>query len=119
MDEQDGFVTVEDPTAILYADVNSTLAAEAVAALKPEPSRVFSDDTTYEPWNSGVDVGFFFTLEDRAIPIATQRSMASRFPSGSITYTMNSSHSPFLSMPEILAAGIVLASTDALLKKVV
>ncbi|KAK0109800.1 hypothetical protein ONS95_002473 [Cadophora gregata] len=115
----DGFVTPATPETIFYADVtDAALVAKAVAGLEPEPARIFSDKTTYEPWNQGVEVGFFFMELDQAIPIATQKAMASQFPADSFTYTMNSSHSPFLSMPQKLAAGVVAASKDALLKKV-
>lgn len=95
---------------------NQTLVDEAVAALKPEPARIFSDDNTYEPWNNGVEVGFFFTEQDQAIPLATQQSMAAQFPSGYVSYTMNSSHSPFLSMPDKVTEGVVLAATAGLTK---
>lgn len=103
---------------MFYADVaNETLVEEAIATLKSEPARIFSDDNTYEPWNNGVEVGFFFTLQDQAIPIATQQSMASQFPSDFVSYTMNSSHSPFLSMPEQVTEGVVLAATAGLARK--
>ncbi|KAG4421967.1 hypothetical protein IFR04_004946 [Cadophora malorum] len=116
---EDGFVTPVTPETIFYADVtDAALVAKAIAGLEPEPARIFSDDTTYEPWTQGVKVGFFFTELDQAIPIATQQAMASQFPDGYFSYTMNSSHSPFLSMPENVVSGVVAASTDALLKKV-
>ncbi|KAI3396012.1 hypothetical protein diail_583 [Diaporthe ilicicola] len=111
------FVTATNASQVFYADVaNETLVEEAVAALKPEPARIFSDDNTYAPWDNGVEVGFFFTEQDQAIPLATQQSMASQFPSGYVSYTMNSSHSPFLSMPEKVAEGVVLAATQGLAK---
>lgn len=114
---QGEFITASNGTQVFYADVaNEALVEEAVAALKPEPARIFSDDNTYEPWNNGVEVGFFFTEQDQAIPLATQQSMAAQFPSGYVSYTMNSSHSPFLSMPEKVTEGVVLAATQGLAK---
>ncbi|KAL2068897.1 hypothetical protein VTL71DRAFT_15235 [Oculimacula yallundae] len=116
--QQDGFVTPATPEEVFYADVtDSALVAKAVAGLEHEPARIFSDKTTYEPWNSGVNVGFFFTELDQAIPIATQKGMASQFGDSYFSYTMNSSHSPFLSMPQKVVEGVVLASKDAALKK--
>jgi hypothetical protein len=97
--------------------VDATLAAEAVAALEAEPARIFSDDVPYAPWNHGVEVGFFFTLQDQAIPIATQQYMFSQFDSSSFSYTLNSSHSPFLSMPQNVVTAVTLAAEDALAKK--
>lgn len=117
---QGEFVTASNGSQVFYADVaNETLVEEAVAALEPEPARIFTDDNTYEPWNNGIEVGFFFTLQDQAIPIATQQSMASQFPTGYVSYTMNSSHSPFLSMPEQVTEGLVLAATEGMAKKLV
>lgn len=117
-DASGDFITASNATQVFYADVtNETLVAEAVAALEPEPARIFSDDNTYEPWNNGVEVGFFFTKQDQAIPFATQQSMASQFPSGYVSYTMDSSHSPFMSMPEKVTEGVVLAATQGLVKK--
>ncbi|KAI7775808.1 hypothetical protein LA080_006222 [Diaporthe eres] len=111
------FITALNGSQVFYADVaNETLVEEALAALKPEPARIFSDDNTYEPWNNGVEVGFFFTEQDQAIPLATQQSMAAQFPSGYVSYTMNSSHSPFMSMPDKVAEGVVLAATAGLAK---
>ncbi|KAG6362498.1 hypothetical protein INS49_010730 [Diaporthe citri] len=111
------FITAVNGSQVFYADVaNETLVEEAVAALKPEPARIFSDDNTYEPWNNGVEVGFFFTEQDQAIPLATQQSMTAQFPSGYVSYTMNSSHSPFMSMPEKVTEGVVLAATAGLTK---
>lgn len=112
------FITASNGSQVFYADVaNETLVAHALAALEPEPARIFSDDNTYEPWNNGVEVGFFFTEQDQAIPLATQQSMASQFPSGYVSFTMNSSHSPFMSMPEKVTEGVVLAATEGLAKK--
>lgn len=117
---QGEFVTATNGSQVFYADVaNQTLVEEAVAALEPEPARIFSDDNQYEPWNNGVEVGFFFTEQDQAIPIATQQAMAEQFPSGYVSYTMNSSHSPFLSMPDKVVEGVVLAATEGLAKKLV
>lgn len=115
---QGDFITASNASQVFYADVaNETLVAEAVAALEPEPARIFSDDNTYEPWNNDVEVGFFFTEQDQAIPLVTQQSMASQFLSGYVSYTMNSSHSPFMSMPEKVTDGVVLAATQGLAKK--
>lgn len=90
---------------------------EAVAALEAEPARIFSDDNQFEPWNNGIEVGWFFTEQDQAIPLATQQAMASQFPAGYVSYTMDSSHSPFLSMPDEVVTGVVLAATEGMAKK--
>lgn len=43
--------------------------------------------------------------------------MAAQFPEGYVSYTMNSSHSPFLSMPDEVVTGVVLAATEGMVKK--
>lgn len=112
-------MTPSNASQVFYNDVtNETLVEEAVAALKQEPARIFADDNQYAPWTDGVEVGFFFTELDQAIPLATQQAMAAQFPAGYVNYTMNSSHSPFLSMPDNVVTGVVLAATAGLAKKV-
>lgn len=115
---QGEFVSATNVTQIAYADVeDQTLLAKALAELESEPARIFSDDNLFEPWNNGVEVGFFFTEQDQAIPLATQQAMASQFPAGYVSYSLNSSHSPFFSMPDEVVTGVVLAATEGMAKK--
>ncbi|KAI1325710.1 Alpha/beta hydrolase fold-1 [Xylariaceae sp. FL0255] len=100
---KDGFIVPKDPIHAFYADIEPKLAADAIAHLKRMPSRILTDVSTGSPWADGVDVGYIFTEEDRAIELEGQKTMASMLPATSFTATLNTSHSPFLSDPARLA----------------
>jgi hypothetical protein len=82
---------------------------KAVANTKPEPALVFGQQATYEPWSNGIPVSYFFTELDKALDISKQKEFFAKFPAGSFSYSLNSSHTPFLSMPHKLADGLVEA----------
>ncbi|OHE95487.1 hypothetical protein CORC01_09220 [Colletotrichum orchidophilum] len=102
-------VYADTPETIFYADVDPVLKAKAIAELSWQSARVFSDPATYEPWNEGIEVMYFHTQQDQAIPLATQEAMAAQFPSGYTTFYANTSHSPFLSRPDLVIEGVELA----------
>nr|XP_036578221.1 uncharacterized protein CTRU02_11722 [Colletotrichum truncatum]KAF6785422.1 hypothetical protein CTRU02_11722 [Colletotrichum truncatum] len=102
-------VYADTPETIFYADVDPILKAKAIAELSWESKRVFSDPATYEPWNQGIEVMYFHCEADQAIPLATQEAMAAQFPSGYTTFYANTSHSPFLSRPDLVIEGVELA----------
>ncbi|KAK2029655.1 alpha/beta-hydrolase [Colletotrichum zoysiae] len=113
----DGFVSPEDPLSIFYADVEPALAAKAVAALLPQPFKTTTDKSGYAPWTDGFEMGYIFTENDQAIPVEVQKSMQSAFPASSFTASLNSSHSPFLSMPKALGDVLQQAAEMAVTKK--
>jgi hypothetical protein len=49
--------------------VDPNLAAEAIAQLKPQPVKTITQDSTFEPWNQGLQVGYIFAEHDKAIAI--------------------------------------------------
>ncbi|KAI6087579.1 hypothetical protein F4821DRAFT_105678 [Hypoxylon rubiginosum] len=97
------FITPIDPSNVFYADVNPPLAAKAVAALEPMPFQMAIDKSTYAPFNEAFEVGYIFMEKDQALDVSAQRGMFSQFPAGSFSASLDSSHSPFLSMPVTLA----------------
>ncbi|KAI6084701.1 hypothetical protein F4821DRAFT_261600 [Hypoxylon rubiginosum] len=97
------FITPIDPSNVFYADVKPPLAAKAVAALEPMPFQMAIDKSTYAPFNEAFEVGYIFTEKDQALDVGAQRGMFSQFPAGSFSASLDSSHSPFLSMPVTLA----------------
>ncbi|KAK1982965.1 Alpha/beta hydrolase fold-1 [Colletotrichum cereale] len=113
----DGFISPETPLPVFYADVEPKLAAKAVAALLPQPFKTITDESGYEPWNNGFEMGYIFAENDQAIPIDVQQSMASAFPASSFTATLKSSHSPFLSMPKALGDVLQQAAEVAVGKR--
>jgi pimeloyl-ACP methyl ester carboxylesterase len=85
-----------------YHDCREDDAAAAIARLSPQP---------IAPWATSVALGKHFAslprhyiecAQDRAIPLELQRRMHAATPCR--VHTLDSSHSPFYSMPERLAA---------------
>jgi pimeloyl-ACP methyl ester carboxylesterase len=100
-----------------YADVPDALADAAIRQLTPDsPVRVYSDAVplTAEKWGS-VPRTWIRCTQDRAVPIAAQDAnialLDAAFPRHSFDkITLDTSHSPFLSASEQLAAGLVEAA---------
>ncbi|XXH03953.1 hypothetical protein Hte_010361 [Hypoxylon texense] len=97
------WMTPIDPGKVFYADVEPSLAAKAVTSLKVVPFQIVTDKSMYVPFNEGFEVGYIFAEKDQAVDISVQRSVFSLFPAGSFSASLDSSHSPFLSMPDALA----------------
>ncbi|KAF6803825.1 hypothetical protein CMUS01_14993 [Colletotrichum musicola] len=116
-DIKDGFISALNGTEIFYGDVEPSLAAKAVDALLPQPYKTFQDKSGFEPWNNGFEMGYIFAEQDQAIPLELQKLMASQFPEGSFTASLNASHSPFLSMPKALGDVLEEAAETAVAKK--
>lgn len=68
----------------------------------------------HEPWHS-LPCMYIFCEEDQAIPMFVQESMAELLGDYS-QFRCESSHSPFLSMPDKLAEGCELAAKIGLEK---
>ncbi|KAK1991612.1 alpha/beta-hydrolase [Colletotrichum falcatum] len=113
----DEFISTRDPISIFYADVEPSLAAQAAAALCSQPCKTFLDKSGFEPWNEGFEMGYIFAEDDRALALDKQIEMSSQFPASSFTATINSGHSPFLSMPEVLGKTIQQAAQVAAARK--
>lgn len=101
----DGEITAGDeeitPTALFYADVAPDLAARAVADLRTQSLRSFTDELTHAAWRT-VPSTFLITEQDAAFPVALQEGIAAR--TGGAQVRMNTSHSPFLSAPQEFVA---------------
>ncbi|KAI3339605.1 hypothetical protein F4824DRAFT_49452 [Ustulina deusta] len=115
-DTGDGFLVPKNPIHSFYADVEAPLASKAANALKPMSSQVLIDESTYEPWNQGFEVGYIFTEEDNTLVIDAQKVMFSHFPDGSFSASLASGHSPFLNIPDALA-DTIQDGVDYVLKK--
>ncbi|KAI8947352.1 Alpha/beta hydrolase fold-1 [Xylaria longipes] len=112
-----GFITPMKPQDVFCADVEASLASKAVATLKPMPLQMAKDISTYDPRDGTFEVGYIFAEKDQAIPIGAQNAMFSQFPVGSFAARLDSSHSPFLSMPNTLADTIERATKYVLAKR--
>jgi pimeloyl-ACP methyl ester carboxylesterase len=108
IDEAAGSCTVKDEAIVpgFYGLCSEADIAFAKARLRPEP--LFGLGTpvhiTADRFGS-VKRHYIECLQDRAIGIATQRSMQAASPCASVT-GLDSDHSPFFSMPEQLAAAL-------------
>ena len=103
-DREAGVVHLDPAQArhAFYHDCADSDVATAIARLCPQP---------IEPWTSRVELGaryealdrhYIECTQDRAIPLALQRTMHAG--SGCRVHTLESSHSPFYSMPGPLAS---------------
>ncbi|KAI0426552.1 Alpha/Beta hydrolase protein [Xylaria sp. FL1042] len=99
----DGLFTANGAMDLFYHDVKPELAAKAIAGLRRMSYRVVSDISEHDPWNNGIEVGYIFCKNDHSISLDAQKAMASIFPEGFFTATLESSHSPFFSIPEATA----------------
>lgn len=87
---------------IFYADCSEGDAAGAIDRLCPQPGRVFRSGLQLSQAGYGqVPRDYILCLQDRAVPIETQRSLADRHCRH--VYSMDRSHSPFFSAPNELA----------------
>jgi len=88
---------------VFYADCSPSDLALAQTLLVPQAAAPFATpiQSTAERWGSVPRV-YIECTADRAISLATQRSMQARLPCKRVL-TMSTSHSPFLSAPEALA----------------
>jgi pimeloyl-ACP methyl ester carboxylesterase len=89
-----------DPIALFYGDVPRSEAEEAAEQLVPQSARSFSDVLTGAGWHT-VPSTYIVCEDDQAFPAQSQQLLAAR--SGAV-HRVESSHSPFMSKPEELAA---------------
>lgn len=90
----------DDPVSLFYADVPASEAEQAVERLLPQSTRSFSDVVEQAGWHL-IPSTYIVCERDQALPAERQEALAGR--AGAV-HRMMSSHSPFLSVPEELAA---------------
>ncbi|KAJ5833619.1 hypothetical protein N7474_001930 [Penicillium riverlandense] len=73
------------------------------AAMVHTSRSVFSGEATYEPWHE-IPCAYIICEQDHALPPPFQEQFASKVGGPEDTYRLPSSHSPFLSMPDKVAA---------------
>jgi pimeloyl-ACP methyl ester carboxylesterase len=95
------FPTINDPLHSLYADISEPQAGLACSLLVEQTTRSFVDRITGAGWKD-IPTSYIICDQDQAIPPALQAEMAKH--ARAVVHHMNSSHSPFLSHPEELAA---------------
>jgi len=97
---------VANPAAVkeaLYGDCSDADVRAAIARLVPEPAAPGGQPLRLTPERFGrVDKAYVFCSKDNAISPVKQREFAAKWPMRR-SATLDSSHSPFLSMPAQLA----------------
>lgn len=118
VDHERKVVTVKQECAkqVFYADCTDDVAEWATGLLTPEPlvpSDVVDIATPVANDALAAVIPRFYIecLQDRALGPATQRRMYTAMPCRQV-YSLSTSHSPFLSAPDLLAASLLdIAST--------
>lgn len=98
----------QDSRRVLFADVPDAEAERAIARLRPQSVRSFTEPVTTAGWRT-VPSSYVVCEHDQALEPARQHELATR--AGSV-HRLPSSHSPFLSMPRRLAALLGRIVTD-------
>ncbi len=99
-----------DATEVFYNDCTPDMVELAHAQLATEPGRpVLSKLQLTEEKFGTLPRSYILCTEDQAISIDYQKQMLARQPCGK-TFTLNASHSPFLSMPDALVDALIKVS---------
>jgi len=98
---RDGVLTIdaEQGAAAFYHDCSAVAAGAAIARLRPQSLTALSGKATAASWREK-PATYVVCTDDRAVPVPLQRSNAARVGE-SIDWP--TSHSPFLSRPELVA----------------
>jgi pimeloyl-ACP methyl ester carboxylesterase len=104
---------VENGVDTFYHDCPAETVAFARANLCPESTAASGTPLDLTLRSDEISKSYIVCSEDRAIPPEWQRRMAARLPESDV-YTLQSSHSPFFSMPDRLAQTLdTIAQKDA------
>jgi len=92
-------IAPEGADAALYHDCTAEVASAAVDRLRPQPLASLTDTVLVAAWRTK-PATYVVCTDDRAIPVAAQRSAAAR---ATTSLDWPTSHSPFSSRPELVA----------------
>jgi pimeloyl-ACP methyl ester carboxylesterase len=98
----------DDPGAVamqlFYGSTDPSVAAAAIARLRPQPSAVVTSPLRVTAERFGrLPRAYIECADDGVVPLGVQRRMQDRLPCRPVV-TMAGDHSPFLSAPRVLAA---------------
>jgi pimeloyl-ACP methyl ester carboxylesterase len=115
VDEDKGIVTIREDAAreVFYGDCSEEDVERAKERLQPQALAPFATPVGVGEENFGrVKRTYIECLQDRAIGPATQKLMYTELPCEKVI-SMETSHSPFLSVPEKLVSHLVSLATVA------
>ncbi|KAJ5386409.1 hypothetical protein N7509_008950 [Penicillium cosmopolitanum] len=108
MKVQGDYCTSSNEAQTFYHDISLEDQEKWISKLTHTSRAVFEDAVMHEPWHN-LPCMYIFCEKDQALPLFVQESMAGLL--GDYTqFRCESSHSPFLSMPEKVAEGCELAA---------
>ncbi|RAH72550.1 alpha/beta hydrolase [Aspergillus aculeatinus CBS 121060] len=110
----DGYVYTTQPERIFYHDMTPDAQRHAIANLHRHPKPSFLEPALHEPWRE-IPAFYLFCDQDQALPLAAQEAFAHTLGNPG-RYHVDASHSAFLSVPERVADGLVLALQEGLEK---
>ncbi|WP_115789771.1 alpha/beta hydrolase [Arthrobacter silvisoli] len=96
----DGWITVTDPASVFYNGVPAEVTGEALKNLRPQSEAAFTEELSGAAWQE-IPTTYIVCSQDQAIPPFAQRQMAAR--TGGTVREIDTSHSPFLSHPAVVA----------------
>ncbi|KAH8756012.1 Alpha/beta hydrolase fold-1 [Diaporthe sp. PMI_573] len=104
-----------EPAEYFYHDMARSEQQKWIAELSHTSAPVFDGKTDYEPWHH-MPCTYIFCEDDKAITLDAQKKMAAFMGIELTTFSIKSSHSPFLSVPDKVVEGIKLATKVGLEK---
>jgi len=109
--EQGDIVNPHDPNTIFYNDLSPSDATHWSALLGPHSYGSFSTEATVEPWRS-IPSAYLICEKDNAIVPEAQRGVIEDVRkiaphAFDLVESCDASHSPFLSMPDVVAGFLV------------
>jgi pimeloyl-ACP methyl ester carboxylesterase len=108
-DGVDEFVEAMSPETVFFNDLDATTAADAVSEIGYQSYSSMRQPLTETAWKT-IPNTYIVCEADNALPVRAQARMAER---ANDVYRLNTSHSPFLSQPAMLAALIRRSIADA------
>ncbi|KAH7136936.1 Alpha/beta hydrolase fold-1 [Dactylonectria estremocensis] len=103
------YVHADTPEVIFYHDMEPEAQKKAIATIKHQSAKVFTDAVTYEPWHD-IEAMFFYCDADQALPLPVQQGMAALLGPNAASFHSNAGHSPFLSQAQHVVDGLEYAA---------
>ena len=101
---------------VVFNDISEEKIPLFASQMSHTAASVFATPSSYEPWANGLPCAYIYCTEDNAIPLPTQKQMASQLGPNASTSSIKSGHCPHLSLPDQLAK-LIEQTIDASLGK--
>jgi hypothetical protein len=115
--QQDGKMMYTRPEEMFYHDISEEEQTKWVGMLKHSCESVYRAPVPYEPWHD-FNCMYIFCTNDKALPYSAQQQMAAVLGEKVPSVSLDSSHSPFLSMPEKVMEAVEMAAQEGAVQKI-